>query len=301
MSSESTALRVAPDGFTREQWAAFMRDGVLTIENAIPDEEVEEYLEGMERIVRAIPGHKPGRHVMLHNFVERDPVFAKAIDHPRHIGYAYDLFGEQTKLNIGQLFQRPPGGGLTKWHFDGPRALPYSVFSPYLPLEIKVGYWLTDLPEPNMGNFTYVPGSHMRPYFDAYDTLDPVEGEVPLIVRRGAMTFMHCNIWHKVQNNDSDVTRKNFFLAYSPSWITARDRVVSDPAWLATLDREQRIIMRSYEQQTHHAKPLASDYPLFLSRENHTDRDPGHYREDLGIHLRKRITGAEKLIAEAPR
>ena len=299
MDEGSTHVRVAPSGFTAEQWETFMRDGVLVMEDAIDSDEVDEYLEGMERVIATIPAHRPGEHVALHNFVERDPVFAKTIDHPRHVGYAYDIFGEQMKVNITQLFARPPGGGLTKWHFDGPRSLPYSVFSPNLPMEIKVGYWLTDMPEPNMGNFTYVPGSHLQPYFGAYDTLDPVDGEVPLLVRRGAMTLMHGNIWHKVQNNDSDVTRKNFFIAYSPSWVTARDRVVSDPNWLATLTREQRILMRSYELQTHHAKPPLSDYPLFLSRETRSDRDPGRYREDIALNLRKRITGAERMRARS--
>ena len=46
----------------------------------------------------------------MQNIVERDPVFANLIDNERHVGYAYDLFGELLKLHQSQFFLRPPGG-----------------------------------------------------------------------------------------------------------------------------------------------------------------------------------------------
>ena len=74
----------------------------------------------------------------MENIVERDPVFTDLIDHERHVGYAYDLFGELLKLHQSQFFLRPPGGKqYNQWHPDGARALPYGVFSPELPLQIK--------------------------------------------------------------------------------------------------------------------------------------------------------------------
>ncbi len=42
---------------------------------------------------------------------ELTAAFAALIDHPRHVGYAYDLFGELLKLHQSQFFIRPPGGG----------------------------------------------------------------------------------------------------------------------------------------------------------------------------------------------
>ena len=61
----------------------------------------------------------------------------------------------------------------------------------------------------------------------------------------------------------------------------------TDDEW-ETFNREQRIIMRSYTNAYHNAKPPASDFPLFL------DRDTDAYRDDVALHRRKRRTWAER-------
>ncbi|MEZ4863194.1 MAG: phytanoyl-CoA dioxygenase family protein [Caldilineaceae bacterium] len=291
---ENGHYRVAPPGFTPAQWEEFMREGILIFEDALSAAEVDEYLAAVERVTTSHPNYRPGEYLGVQNFVELDPVLASLIDHPRHVGYVYDVYGEQLKLQLSELFLRTPGGKHNKWHPDGARTLPYGVFSPELPLQIKVGYWLTDLPHAKMGNFVYMPGSHRQQYFDAYDTHDSVSGERILCVPKGAMTIMHGSIWHRVEANESTVTRKNLFLAYCPSWLTAADRLTSDPTWLATLNREQRIIMRSYSHAYDHAKPPAADFPLFLDRETHLDHDPGRYPDYVSAARRKRRTTIEK-------
>lgn len=294
MSTQS--YRKAPPGFTLDQWETFLEDGILVFENVLSDDEVDELLAAVDRVATASPKFQPGQYLSVQNFVEKDPVLANLIDHDRHVGYVYDLYGEQLKLQLSQFFLRTPHGGHNNlWHPDGARALPYQVFSPELPLQTKVGYWLTDLPEPEMGNFVFMPGSHRQQYFEGYDTHASLPGERILCVPRGSLTIMHGSIWHRVEPNNSDVTRKNLFLAYCPSWITSADRLTSDPDWLATLNREQQIIMRSYANAYAHAKPPAEHFPLFLDRETGADRDPGQYAEHVAIHRRKRKTWHEKL------
>ena len=97
-----------------------------------------------------------------------------------------------------------------------------------------------------------------------------------------------------MEPNESENVRKNIFLAYCPSWICDADRHRSDPEWLQTLNREQRIIMRSYEKGYDRTKPPKEDFPLFLDRESGLDHDIG---ADLGVPLgiRKRRTKAEEL------
>ena len=288
--------RIAPPGFTMDQWETFLEDGIIIIENALSQTEVEELLAAVDRTVETDPRYEPGSFLSIQNFVERDPVLTNLIDHQRHIGYGYDLYGEQLKLQLSELFLRTPGGGHNnRWHPDGARALPYQIFSPTLPLQIKVGYWLTDLSQPKMGNFVFMPGSHRQQYFEGYDTHDSLPNEKILQVSPGAMTIMHGSIWHRVEANESNITRKNLFLAYCPSWITSADRLTSDPAWLETLNREQRIIMRSYDHAYSHAKPPAEHFPLFLDRETGLDHDPGMYRDHVAIQRRKRQTWHEKL------
>ena len=150
--------------------------------------------------------------------------------------------------------------------------MPYGTFSPDLPLQIKIGFWPTDLPEAKMGNLVVLPGSHREQYIDEYDSHEPIDGEQVVTLKKGTMTLMHSSIWH---------------------------RVLSDPAWLETLNREQRIIMHSYDNAYSNAKPPASDFPLFLDRETGLDRDPNAYRDDVKLHRRKRRTWAERKKAAA--
>ena len=293
--------RVAPPGFTPEQWETFNRDGYILIEDALSLEEVQTYKDRIDEVASRKPDYQPGDYFYLENIVEHDPLFTDLIDHPRHVGFAYDIFGELLKLHQTQIFLRPPAGTQNnQWHPDGARAVPYGVFSPQLPLQIKIGYWLTDLPHEKMGNLVVLPGSHRQQYMDHYDTHDSVPGEVILTPKAGTLEIMHSSIWHRVEPNESDVVRYNIFIAYCPGWLTPADRVLSDPEWLKTINREQRIIMRSYEKAYHNAKPPAEDFPLFLDRETGADHDSGMYPEHVQLHRRKRRTWAEKMQSAIP-
>ena len=133
--------RRAPPGFTPEQWDTFNEDGIIFIEDAISDEDIVAYIDAIDRVAATNPKYTPGGYLGMENIVERDPIFTNLIDHERHVGFAYDLFGELLKLHQSQFFLRPPGGKQYNiWHPDGARALPYGVFSPKLPLQIKIGY-----------------------------------------------------------------------------------------------------------------------------------------------------------------
>ncbi|MBT5831855.1 MAG: hypothetical protein HOH77_16845 [Candidatus Latescibacteria bacterium] len=290
--------KVAPPGFSREQWNSFMEEGMLVIENALTDDEVDHYVDMIDAASARSENYDPEKFFGPNNIVEKYPEFAELIDHPRHVGFGHDVYGELLKLHISQFFIRPRDSKHNMWHPDGARAVPYGVFAPELPMQVKIAYWLTDLPEAEMGNFVYMPGSHRSQYMDAYDTHDSVPGEKILKVRRGTMTLMHCNTWHRVEPNNSDVLRKNIFLAYCPSWVCEADRHQCSPEWLDTLNREQRIIMRSYSGGYARTKPAASEFPLFLDREGGAVRD-SVAPEHVALHRSKRMTTIEKFQMDA--
>jgi hypothetical protein len=291
--SDTETYRKAPPGFFDDQWDKFMEDGFLIIEDALSSDEVDHYVDMIDRAAANDPKYDSAKHFGPGNIVEKYPGFAEVIDHDRHVGFMYDVYGELLKLHISQMFIRPKDGNHNKWHPDGARAVPYGVYVPEMPMQIKIAYWLTDLPDEGMGNFVCMPGSHKGQYFDHYDTHDSVPGELILKVPKGTMTLMHCNTWHRVEPNNSDQVRKNIFLAYCPSWVCEADRHKSDPEWLATLNREQRIIMRSYDHGYWRTKPPAEDFPLFLDRETGEAADPDS-DQSVALHRRKRRTHIEK-------
>ncbi len=293
MVDVASSLRRAPPGFSLEQWREFEARGLLVIENAYSAHEVGIWRAAVERLqARA---ESAAGFFTLRNFVEADAAFAGLIDHPAHVGLVYDLYGEMLKLQLSELFVRAPGAGARpeRWHIDGPRVLPYAALAPGAPMQVKVGVWLTDVHHPGMGNLAFVPGSHRQQHFDAYDTDEAVPGEQQLLVRSGSLTLMDTALWHRTVPNDSAATRFNLYLGYSPSWLPTSDRNTSDPAWLAGLNREQRIIMRSYAAAFSHAKPPAEDFPLFLDRDTGADRELGRYRFHVKLLHRKRTTAWE--------
>lgn len=293
----ATGALKAPPGFTREQWDRFERDGFLVVEDALSQDEIDRYVAAIDRAAALDPKYDGAKFYSPQNVVERDPAFAELIDHPKHIGFVWDVYGELTKLHLSQFMIRPTRSWHNLWHPDGARALPFGVFSPRLPMQLKVSYWLTDLPEPRMGNLVVMPGSHRTQYFEHYDTHDSVPGEQIVCVRRGTMTLMHCNTWHRVEPNESERVRKNVFYSYAPSWVVAEDRYTSNPEWLKTLTRERRILMRSYGHPYTNTKPPLEDFPLYLDRENGADRDAGRYQEHVELHRRKRVTTVERWLA----
>ncbi len=290
-----TAYKRAPEGFTEATWDQFMRDGFLVIEDALSPAECDAYVEAIDRIALSAPDYDPEKFFARQNAVRLDAGLVDMIDRDTHIGFAYDLYGELTKVHLSNIMIRPRNTWRNLWHPDGARALPFQVFSPELPMQLKVGYWLTDLPDTGMGNLVVLPGSHRFQYMNAYDTHDPVPGERVVTVRRGTMTLMHCSTWHRVDANNTDIQRKNIFMAYCPGWITPEDRYTDDPEWLQTLTREQRILMRSYDHPYTNTKPPPDHAPLYLDRETGHDSDPDIYSEHVTLNRRKRLTWHEKL------
>jgi hypothetical protein len=276
----------APPGFTAEQWRDFDRDGFLVLPDVFSDDAAEALLNAAYHVARADPKYDGEKYYGTEAVVERHVAFADLIAHPRHVGYAYDLYGEQLRLHTSQLFLRPPGGAVSEWHIDGARLVPYRAYSPRLPLTIKIGYWLTDVTEAAMGCLVVIPGSQRWDMIDAYTQHQAVPGEIRVTLRRGTVTVMHHALWHRVEPNSSDTVRANIYLAYGPSWVHASDRIVADRDWAAALPRTARIIMRAYGTPYEFAKPPPADVPLFLPRDDDARAVPGpdHVPSHLAPH-----------------
>jgi hypothetical protein len=294
MKNAEVVFRRAPFGFTTKQWLEFNERGILVVENAFDEAEQTAWLKAIHRIAEA---HGKGTfdYFTLRNFVETDPAFAALIDHPAHVGFAYDLYGEMLKLQLSELFVRGPGiqAQPERWHIDGPRVLPYAAFAADAPMQLKAGIWLTDVLNPSMGNLGFIPGSHRTPYCAGYDTDEAMLGEEQLLLRRGTLTLMNTALWHRTVTNSSTTARVNLYIGYSPSWLPTSDRNTSDACWLSGLNREQRIIMRSYPHAFSHSKPPADDFPLFLDRATGADREAARYRDHVRLLHRKRTTARE--------
>ena len=57
-TSPQAQYLTAPPGFTRKQWETFERDGIIFLEDALPNQEIARYTEALDRI--AAGGDGPG-------------------------------------------------------------------------------------------------------------------------------------------------------------------------------------------------------------------------------------------------
>ena len=71
-----SAYRIAPCGFTDDEWETFNREGILFFEDALLDG----LTAAIDRVCQSSP--KSGETFGCENIVERDPAFAALIDHP---------------------------------------------------------------------------------------------------------------------------------------------------------------------------------------------------------------------------
>ena len=255
-------IKPAPLGFTDGEWRTFRREGLIHREGVLSPEQADAMLEAAKELTSGRVHDKEHTN-KVENVIRAHPAFQQLIDLDAHIGYAYDIYGDQTRLSQNDLFVRPPGSIVNHWHFDGPRAVPYRAFSPVLPLKLRVGYWLTDLPRENMGNLLYLPGSQRADYEHEHTGVGDVDGQQSLICGKGSMTVFGANLWHRIQPNTSDVTRVNVFLSYTPTWVNGY--YFQDEADFSGLTREQRILLRPYgKSQEDFSRPPARDQPLYL-------------------------------------
>jgi ectoine hydroxylase-related dioxygenase (phytanoyl-CoA dioxygenase family) len=317
--------KIAPKGFTKAQMREFAERGIVVIENAISPDDIQRYLAALERVQANQPclsdrdlkiyapspgelsaGRDPSK-AFCHftGLVGLDPDLEELIDHERHIGFIHDIYGELTKLHISEAFIRPDSNGRNPWHVDGPRMVPFTAFSPALPLSIRVGYSLTDTPKPSMGNLVIVPGSHRNPYFAAADSWESVPGAEVLSGKAGSIGIMSGSLWHMVSENTSGVTRKNFSIGYCPSWVTPADEICRNPdsEWVKGLPRERRIVLRAYRHPYDFSKPPAEDTPLYLERPGDPYPERFAYPDTVSFHRRKHPTLLERFLAspDAPK
>jgi hypothetical protein len=103
------------------------------------------------------------------------------------------------------------------------------------PLMVSAQVFLTDLPEPGMGNFTCVPGSHRDRYPWPPDNprrsqiAGPLGRDIPMDIRRQVLAragdiavFVH-SLWHGVTNNASSQPRRSVILSYAKPFVRPYD------------------------------------------------------------------------------
>ena len=242
---------------TPEQRADFERDGFIILRGALTPAEVAHYIGVVDDIdarFRAERGLTPDATVEVRNSVAYAPELLPLLDHPVAFPLMVDMLGWNIQMTTSHVFVRTPNPAEAAnfkaigWHADGPNPRPERLLTAQGPAETriyaKIGYFLTDLSQPDRGNLRLIPGSHLcadRP------EIDPATGEprgaIQVSTNPGDAVLFENRTWHAVGPNHSDLARKNIYFGYCYRWVKPIDYITQSPELLAVATPVQRQLL----------------------------------------------------------
>lgn len=216
MQAEATKALV-----TDEQIAKFNEFGYLVVEDAIPRAKVDQLLVVIDRLKRELETSNQRKEVFgldVRPIIDKDDAFLDLLECPTTFPLAVRFLNHfNVQLMTSHLIMVPPDPEKRNigWHDDGGSPM-IGVNGIRAFGSLKVGYFLTDLLEPNMGALMVVPGSHRmqgRPPFEE-GARDPV-GAVELRVKAGDAVIFQQGTFHAGAPNYSDQTRVVLYYGYN--------------------------------------------------------------------------------------
>ena len=266
---------------TDEERKRFTSDGYVLLEQALADDEVDRFTALADRYdaeFRADPDVDQYYPLNLHDLVGREPEFLDLVDWPTTfpkivgaLGWNIQLFHTQLVVTPPMPKEAPPGG--YAYHQDNNRMnRDFETPAPHPRVSAKLGYFLTDLPEPGMGNLCVVPGSHQTLELERDDDGQPV-GAIEVTARAGDVILFDRRIWHSASTNLSDVPRKVLFYGYSYRWLRPKSAMDYDEEHLLSLDPIRRQLLGWATSQNGYFDPQEDDVPLRGWIEEHLGPD----------------------------
>jgi ectoine hydroxylase len=255
---------------TDEQRDHFDQQGYLIVEDALDHDMLERLLEAGDR-VDTCERHERSleSQALMAKFrtIVEDDVFLELLNWPRTFPLVWDILGWNIQHYISHLIYYPPEskdsadrkpGG---WHQDGGRPVP-EMERPQPRLSLKVGFWLTDISEPDRGGIRIIPGSHKRDRPPERMPENEFGDVMQVRVKAGSAVLFDRRMWHSRGINTSEITRKVLFLGYSYRWLRGLDYNVIPEKILAKCDPICRQLLGDGVDVKGWWQPTDADVPL---------------------------------------
>ena len=151
----------------------FATNGYLVVENFLQSDHVVQLTECLKKAIacrrRLHANNAPhpgninieGPNTRILHILEDDPLFRDLVDYPPVLSYVRGLLNENPHFHASDAFwETESEESKSGWHIDGYDG-GYRSLRPHIPLlQLKIGYFLSDMSVPNQSNLTIVPGSH---------------------------------------------------------------------------------------------------------------------------------------------
>ena len=244
----------------------FDNNGYLVLEDFLAKDQVHALYAALQRVIarRRSPEfkrtHKPvfadrldtvNSRVM--HLLAEDPLFLQLLDYEPMMAYVHGLFNEMPHLHSTDAFyevERADYHGRS-WHIDGIQD-GFRNLKPHIPfLQFKVGYYLSNMSEPDQGNLTLVPGSHkalVDP--DVGDLQNPAlfDGALQICGGPGTAVIFHNAVWHTAGPFARDGGKRvMLYYGYEHPWMLAcAEQWRYERAFLQSLTEQQRRFFHGF-------------------------------------------------------
>ena len=234
-------MAAVPTGPTDAELFAFDTHGYLVLDKFLAPDHVSRLMAALVRAVarrrelirteRPQTGFtvaKSDKSTRLFYILDDDPLFLELLDWPALLPYVHALLTSMPHhcasdgiVEHGADFLDRHG----EWHIDG-HDDGFRRLRPANPLlQLKVGYYLSDMTAPWQGNLTVLPGSHktsLEPSADDRQRRDFFPGVVQICAPSGSVILFHNAIWHTAAPfNRPDASRVMLYYAYEHPWMVA--------------------------------------------------------------------------------
>ena len=236
VASASPTPKTAPS--TAERFF-FDNNGYLVLENFLAPDHVARLLAALDSAVahrRAQLAAEPAlsrttlvngaKSTRLLYILEDDPLFLELLDWAPLMPYVRELISLKAHYHASDaivdfasdLMSRQGG-----WHLDGHDNGYRQLGWPIPLLQLKVGYYLSDMTSPDRGNLTVVPGSHKALRAPAPEDLQRRElfpGARQVCAPAGTAILFHNALWHTAAPfARPELSRTMLYYAYEHHWM----------------------------------------------------------------------------------
>lgn len=246
----------------------FQEQGYLVVENALPKEKVDYLLEVIDEIREDLKRSNHRKDVYgldIRPMVDKHDAFLELMEWPTTFPLAVRFLQHfNVQLTTSHLIIVPPNPQKRNigWHPDGGQP-PIGLYGRRALASLKVGFFLTDLLEPNMGALMVVPGSHRMdgPPVHLEGERDPV-GAVELKLRAGDAVIFGQGTWHAGAPNYSHQARVVLYYGYSYRILRPTDYDSMPAELLAKCSAVGRQLLGAKSTHLGYFIPTSEDAPL---------------------------------------
>jgi ectoine hydroxylase-related dioxygenase (phytanoyl-CoA dioxygenase family) len=162
--------------------------------------------------------------------LDDDPLFLELLDWPALMPYVHGLLNAKPHHCASDSIVEHGGDFMTRhggWHLDGHDEGFRNLGWPIPLLQLKVGYYLSDMTRPGNGNLLVVPGSHKAlrpPSLGEMARPDHMPGETQVCAPAGTAILFHNALWHTAAPYTSPSNgRTMLYYAYEHPWMVASE------------------------------------------------------------------------------